>query len=1311
MEPLKVSPPASFLKGYEENYYRVILCLFGLAYIFSFYYKGGDTVPLTEFIIPRHIFALLPLLIAGLSYLIPYVKEHIKDLGSGFFLLCTVHLVGFFSINNFNTHYEIGIITLILFSNLHLNKVLYIVLYNVIVLTALEYVFITASPEANIQPVLFFVFLLAVMLICIFYQLYRIKFTTQMNERDQLLSGLISGSPDAWMIFEGPGLIARDLSAKARKLFVFPENQNIDKISLRNLIAGNTGNDAETIIRSILDGNIIEIKTRCRKTDGSLFWVDLSAFRIPGLPAYVQCRFVDISETQFSQVNATENAIRFRSYIDTLPEGVLVCDNNLNIRLVNKSALKIFAASTSGTYAGKGVHELVGGFFLEQLKRILDENQLTPDKSMQFEFESLSGQPATATIQCIQDLIDQSEELIIRIRLTEKENTIVPAPKPVESVVAPGNLSEAVTSLIEHSNAPAFLLSSERTLVQSNVHFQEISGYTRDELFQFDITHLIHPADLEEFRKIKTNEFSGPGDIRILARNGAVKWTRWSISQVNENGESTTILVHISDISQLKNSEAELLKAGSNVNAVIENTQSPIFSVDFNHRITVMNSAFKNETLKRYKVIPLPGTDYRNILNEIQKAEWEQVVSKVMKGTKERREEIITYGDGSIEYFEVSYYPISTSEKNVIGVTILSLNVTERILFEKELLKAKEEAEAATQAKSGFLATMSHEIRTPLNGLIGMSGLLKGTELNDEQQKYVDAINTSGSALLEIINDILDFSKIESERMELEDVPFRLMQPVEETYDILQFKAAEKGNQLLIKKEGILPEMVSGDKSRLRQILLNLVGNAIKFTDKGTITIAIQPVAATSLSHSIKFIVADTGIGISESQKAKLFTSYSQADASTYSKYGGTGLGLAISAKLVKLMNGEITVESEEGKGSTFSFTIELRNVVGRTAEPDRKPAAFLKNRDVIVWSTNEFTKSKLLSYGIQWKTKVRIIGTAAELKNQTADYLFIEPAVLRNENEEANLSALNDFRSKAPHALHILLNTELADEGTLSKIRGKQQISFVGLPEIGELENALALHQPRVIPKATRMMVAEDNKVNQTLAKITLERMGLKPVIASNGEEAVRLIGESEFDIIFMDVQMPVMDGLEATRQIRTYAKHQPIIIAMTGMGLESDREECLKAGMNDFLVKPIQPEDYEKMISKWVTIGETEIIAYSKSELIDEKMFNRLMDMADDDTSFITNLIQLFKTQSEEVIGDIQKAYESNQTVALSQAAHKLKGSSANLGAKLLAEKCKEIEIAVSKNQSVPAALIKKELTAILKATIDFFESKSGN
>lgn len=1310
MEPLKVSPPASFQKGYEENYYRVILCLFGLAYIFSFYYKGGDTVPLTEFIIPRHLFALLPFLIAGLSYLIPYVKEHIKDLGSGFFLLCTVHLVGFFSINNFNTHYEIGIITLILFSNLHLNKVLYIVLYNVIVLTALEYVFITASPEANIQPVLFFIFLLAVMLICIFYQLYRIRFTTRMNERDQLLSGLISGSPDAWMIFEGPGLIARDLSSKAGKLFAFPQSQPLDSISLRNLIAGDTENDADSIIRNILAGNVIEMKTRCRKSDGSLFWVDLSAFRIPGLPAFVQCRFVDISETQFSQVNATENAIRFRSYIDTLPEGVIVCDKELKIRLANKSAIKLFKGSASGSYSGKGIHELVSATFEAQLKSLRDSQALIPDKVNQIGFTTAEGQPVKAEIQLIQDLIDESEELIIRIHTSDKDSSPLPTPPDANALVANENISDAVAALIEQSNAPACLLTEERTFSHPNQHFEKLSGYTTEELSQIDITHLIHPGDLEEFRKIKRNETDAPGDIRLLARNGAIKWTRWSISRVTKNGKPAILLVHISDISQLKTTEAELLKAGSNVNAVIENTQSPIFSVDFNHRITVMNAAFINETQKRYQLTAKQGMDYRTILNSNQKAEWEQVATKVMTGSKVRREEIITYPDGSIEYFEVSCYPITTSEKNVIGVTVLSQNVTERILFEKELLKAKEEAEAATQAKSGFLATMSHEIRTPLNGLIGMSGLLKGTELNDEQQKYVDAINTSGTALLEIINDILDFSKIESERMELDDAVFRLMQPVDETYDILQFKASEKGNQLLIRKETSLPEMVSGDKSRLRQILLNLVGNAIKFTDKGTITISISEVASSSSSHTLKFSIADTGIGISESQKSKLFSSYSQADASTYSKYGGTGLGLAISAKLVKLMNGDIKVDSEEGKGSTFSFTIELRKATAGASDSERRPASFLKNKDILVWSSNEFVKSKLLSYGIQWKSSVRIIGAANELTTQNADYFFIEASALSSESEKFIASSISEFKTKQPHSVVILLNTELANASAWSSIKLQPQISFAGIPEIGELESALAINRSSYIPKTVRLMVAEDNKVNQTLAKITLERMGLKPVIASSGEEAVKEVGNSDFDIIFMDVQMPVMDGLEATRQIRTYAKHQPVIVAMTGMGLDSDREDCLKAGMNDFLVKPIQPEDYERMISKWVTSAEQEIAAHQTADLIDEKMFNRLLEMADDDTSFITNLIHLFKTQSEEIIKEIQRAYDENQLPELSQAAHKLKGSAANMGAKLLAEKCKEIEMAGSNNLQVPAVLIKKELIEILKATVAYFESKGS-
>ncbi|MBL0343022.1 MAG: response regulator [Bacteroidetes bacterium] len=773
--------------------------------------------------------------------------------------------------------------------------------------------------------------------------------------------------------------------------------------------------------------------------------------------------------------------------------------------------------------------------------------------------------------------------------------------------------------------------------------------------------------------------------------------------------------------------------AGSNVTAVIENTDAPIFSVDFNNRITVMNTAFSTECNKRNGKIPTLGTDYRDHISEENKIKWNTVIPKVMRGSLIRQNEVIGYNDGTTEHFEVSYYPISSNSNSIIGVSVLSQKVTERINFEKELIKAKEIAEAATHSKSEFLSTMSHEIRTPLNGLLGMSDLLNTTLLNERQQEYVDSIQLSGEALLAIINDVLDFSRIESEKLELENQPFKLKTSIEETFTILHYKALEKENTLAYSIDPLLSPYIKGDKARLRQILVNLVGNAVKFTSNGKIEVNVSLEKEVNGLEEIKFAVKDTGVGMTATQIDKLFKSFSQADASTFRKYGGTGLGLAISARLTELMNGKIWVESEPGKGSVFYFTIRAE----RSPEPDAK-AEGIKNKlkpgsKILLLSDNEFLKSKITSYVSDWKAEINIVESISE--------------VLSNLKRNQHSILIIDFNStsldldECLNQLHILyaeripipilgFNQKAASGHVVSEKSSKFIVKIIQEIPSSLLFNELiadvisgnekkiaSSEMAKMIP--LHILIAEDNIINQKIARIALQQLGYEPEVVNNGEEAVQKAFSNKYDLIFMDVQMPILDGLEATKKIKSNRESpsSPIIIAMTAFAMEGDREKCLHAGMSDYIAKPLKIEDFRSMIFKWIGNHPTTDNSNSKNPitssvdiLIDMKLFNRLVEMGNDDTEFMKQLITLYAEQSKDSISIIENAVSKNDFEGIGQAAHKLKGSSLNLGAKQVAEICKQMEIAASEKIPTENEKMVADLKTIYQLTIDQLKALTG-
>ena len=851
-------------------------------------------------------------------------------------------------------------------------------------------------------------------------------------------------------------------------------------------------------------------------------------------------------------------------------------------------------------------------------------------------------------------------------------------------------------SILETAADAIITLDAAGTMELTNRSSERLFGYARGELIGQNITSII---PLQE-------EGSDLKHVSVSAMNTQLKIPISTGEMVGRRKDGTTFPVYLSvsvvptehtfrftaiilDITDQKRVESALQDSEARYRSVVDNVKEVIFQTDVDGLWTFLNPAWKEIT--GFEVNTTLGKQSLDFVHPLDRKNHEDLFGPLLLHEKEYCRHELRYMTRMGTFRWMEFYARPTHDVNglIKGTSGTLTDVTDRRETETALQLAREEAESASRAKSEFLANISHEIRTPMNAVIGMTSILQDSPLTEEQSGYVDTIRSSGDALLTLLNRVLDFSKIESGQMELELAPLELRGVIEDSLAILAPQAYEKGLELGYVVAPETPSRFIGDQGRLRQILVNLLGNAVKFTNQGEVIVSVESAIRPDKSCEFRFSVTDTGIGIPAELVCRLFKPFSQIDTSSTRQFGGTGLGLAISRRLAELMGGEMWVDSKPGRGSEFKFTIGATQLEGLKCQ--KIPATILRGSVILVISgtptVSTIIKNMLLPLRAQILQVDTIDQAAREFHNQlvhliildarspelqtrglnklrmSAEYeslpfiLLYPPGVMRNSVPPA--SSRNVFHLVKPLRASQLLETVTAG------LEGRPLLSEGG-PGASTWDSSLGQRAPM------RILLAEDHPVNQKMTKLMLSKFGYTTDIVSNGQEVVRAAERIEYDLIIMDLHMPVLDGLAATRAIRKADRvRQPRIVAMTASASKSDRDRCSAAGMNDFLSKPVTPESLKAILES------TAKALHSKDPKTDwrQSFENIRRAFGTDDESF-RDILSTYISEARRSISELQSALEKRDAATVQRVAHYLRGSSDVVGFREIATTCREIE-----------------------------------
>ncbi len=859
-------------------------------------------------------------------------------------------------------------------------------------------------------------------------------------------------------------------------------------------------------------------------------------------------------------------------------------------------------------------------------------------------------------------------------------------------------------TLLEISPTAIVTTGLDDNITAWNVAAQELFGYTQAEVIGHNIDDLVANSDDLHAEAVEVNRRVANGQVQLVTRrrrkDGTLVDVDLRAAPILVGGQmvgSYAIYHDLTDVHRQKQYFESLL----------EISPTAIVTVGLDDRVTSWNPAA--EKLFGYTREEAIGRDVDELIAA--SADLGAEAREVNRRGSQHEYRLITRRtrkDGSLVDVQLLVAPVLVEGK-LVGRYGIYHDVG-------ELQRARQAAEEATEAKSTFLATMSHEIRTPMNAVIGMTGLLLDTELTPEQRGFAEVIRTSGDALLGIINDILDLSKIEAGRLELERRPFVLRDCIEAALDLVAASAAAKALDLACLLDPKAPVTLVGDATRLGQILANLLTNAVKFTDEGEVVLSVESkrvVEGDGLGaeiYELHFDVRDTGIGIPKERIDRLFQSFGQVDASTTRRYGGTGLGLVISKRLSEMMGGTMWVESEAGQGSVFHFTVKAEAAAGPELVALPREHAQLVGKRVLVVDDNAANREVVKRQASSWGMVPRDTGSPTEALEWIRRGDPFDAAILDMQMPEMDGLALarEIRRFRAARVLPLVMLTSLGrrkedvEAGVdfaahLTKPIKASQLYEALMSVFGEISEearpvgaGVARGSEATSRGPPQVLLADDNAVNQQLALALLKKMGYRADVATNGAEVLEALARRPYDVVLMDVEMPVMDGLEASRRINQEwpAGQRPRIIAMTANAMQGDREACLAAGMDDYLSKPIRREELAAALAR----SEARAVSADDAATADEVDDPGSVDLAEleaavGDPSFVRELISTFLNDAPDLLGELRSSLEQRDFEELRRAAHTLKANGRTFGATGLAALSEELELSAQRGKLADA------------------------